>query len=157
MVWQQNDPKWNQNNAFLRETVGNKLSDQQLQIQINHAELKRVYTHSLLGVKIDNKLSFDEQVDYLCKTLSQRIAVLRKIKRFLPLDQRILYYNAMIKQVGLMLYGSTAWSSCSIQNLQKVFRLQKRAARVILDANLRANMVEVFKKLNWRLLLHPGV
>ena len=61
--------------------------------------------------------------------------------------QHILYYNVMIKQI--MLYGSIVWSSCSIQNLQKVFRLQKRAARVILDANTRANSVELFNKLNW--------
>ena len=119
-----------------------KLSDQQLQVQVNHAELEQVDTHTLLGVKIDGKLSFDE----LCKTLSQRIAVLKKIESFLPLEQRILYYNAMIKQV--MLYGSIVWSSCSIQNFQKVFRLQKRAVRVILDANTRANIVELFNKLN---------
>ena len=37
--------------------------------------------------------------------------VLRKIRRFIPIEQRILYYNAMIKQV--MLYGSTIWSNCS--------------------------------------------
>ena len=53
----------------------------------------------------------------------------------------------MIKQV--MLYGSIVWSSCSIQNLQKVFRLQKGAARVLLDANTRANSVELLNKLNW--------
>ena len=37
--------------------------------------------------------------------------VLRKIRRFISIEQRILYYNAMIKQV--MLYGSTIWSNCS--------------------------------------------
>ena len=48
-----------------------------------------------------------------------------------------------------MLFASTVWSSCSLGNLQRVFRLQKRAARVILDADTRANSVELFKKLNW--------
>ena len=120
--------------------------DQQLQVQVNHAELEQVHTNTLLGVKIDGKLSFDEHIDDLCKTLSQRIAVLKRIKSFFPLEQRILYYNAMIKQV--MLYGSIAWSSCSIQNLQKAFRLQRGAARVILDANARENSVQLFNKLN---------
>ena len=54
----------------------------------------------------------------------------------------------MIKQE--MLYASTVWSSCSLGNLQRVFRLQKRAARVILDADAtRANSVKLFKELNW--------
>ena len=151
--------EWSDNNkTILNETktktmlicgkrLGKKLSDQQLQVQVNHTELEQVHTHTLLGVKIDDKLSFDEHIEDLCKTLSQRIAVLKKIKSFLPLEQRILYYNVMIKQI--MLYGSIVWSSCSIQNLQKAFRLQKRVARVILDANTRANSVELFNKLNW--------
>ena len=53
----------------------------------------------------------------------------------------------MIKQE--MLYASTVWSSCSLGKLQKVFRLQRRAAHVFLDADTRANGVELFKELNW--------
>ena len=68
-------------------------------------------------------------MDELTKKLGQRLGVLRKIKRFLPLDQRKLYYNTMFRQV--MMYGVTAWANCSVENLKKVLRLQKRAARII--------------------------
>ena len=40
----------------------------------------------------------------------------KKMRRHLPLDQRILYYNAMIKQT--ILYGSSVWVSTSVDNLQ---------------------------------------
>ena len=53
----------------------------------------------------------------------------------------------MIKQP--MMYGSTVWSACSRENLERVLRLQKRAARVILDADMRVNSAKVVKKLNW--------
>ena len=79
------------------------------------------------------------------------IALLRKIRRFLPNEQRILYYNAVIKQ--LMLYESTVWSNCSSDNIMRVFKLQKRAARVILEADTRSNSVKLFKKLEWLLFL----
>ena len=46
-------------------------------------------------------------------------------------------------------YASVVWSWCSLGNLQRILRLQKRAARVILDADTRANSVELFKILNW--------
>ena len=38
------------------------------------------------------------------------------------------------------------WTSCSVENIQKVFRLQKRAALLILGADTKGNSV---KKLGW--------
>ena len=75
--------EWSDNNKMiLNETktktmlicgkrLGKKLSDQQL--QVNHTELEQVHTHTLLGVKIDDDLSFNEHIEDLCKTLSQRM------------------------------------------------------------------------------------
>ena len=53
----------------------------------------------------------------------------------------------MIKQT--MMFGSSVWVFTSVDNLNKVFRLQKRAARVILNADTRANSVDLFRELNW--------
>ena len=52
----------------------------------------------------------------------------------------------MIKQT--MMYGSSVWVSTSVDNLNKVFRLQRRAAQVILNADTRANRVDLFRELN---------
>ena len=100
-----------------------------------------------LGVIIDQELTSDKHINELLKKLGQRLGVLRKIKRFLPLDQRKQYYNTMVKQV--MMYGASIWASCSTENLIRILRLQRRAAQVILDADTRANSVELFKQLNW--------
>ena len=35
-----------------------------------------------------------------------------------------------------MLYGSSAWCTASEENVNRVSKLQKRAARVILDADI---------------------
>ena len=69
--------------------------------------------------------------------------MLKKIRRFLRIEQRILYYNTMIKQ--LMLYGSTVWSNCSSDNIMRVFKLQKRTARVILETDARSSSVKFFR------------
>ena len=112
-------------------------------------------SQKLLGVTIDQKLSFDDHIDELCNKLSQRIAVLSKIKWFLPLEQRKTFYNAMIKQT--ILYACNVWSACSIGNLQRVFRPQKRSARIILDADMRAlNVMNCSRDLDW-LPLHLEV
>ena len=36
---------------------------------------------------------------------------------------------------------------CSVENIRKVFRLQKRAARVTLGADTKASSVQLFKQL----------
>jgi len=46
-------------------------------------------------------------------------------------------------------YRSTVWSDCSADNIMRVLKLQKRAARVIVGAETRSNSVELFKKLAW--------
>ena len=60
----------------------------------------------------------------------------------------ILYYNAMIRP--LFNYASIVWqSSCTKESLLRILRLQKRAARVILNAESKAHSVTLFNKLEW--------
>ena len=55
-----------------------------------------------------------------------------------------------------MMYGSSVWVSTSVDNINKVFRLQKRATRVILNADTRANSADRFKELNWLPFFHEA-
>ena len=107
-----------------------KLDSCSLKLKIVNSDIEQVDSQKLFGVTIDKHLNFDVHVKELCKKLSQRIVILRKIRRFIPIKQRILYHNAMIKRV--MLYGSTIWSNCSADNLTRILKLQKRAVRVML-------------------------
>ena len=64
-----------------------KMNSTSLTVHVNSVELEQVQSQKLLGVIIDSQLSFNEHTDNLCKKLTRRIAVLKKIKRYLPLDQ----------------------------------------------------------------------
>lgn len=46
-----------------------------------------------------------------------------------------------------MLHASTVWTSCSVKNIQKVFRLQKHTARLILGADTKGNSVKLNKPI----------
>ena len=118
-----------------------------LKLSCNGSEIEQITPQKLLGVKLGNYLSFTEQVDDICKKVSQCIAVLRKIKRNLPLAERKLYFNALIKPI--MLYGSCAWCTASKENVNRVSKLQKRAARVNLDADLGERSELLFRRLDW--------
>ena len=53
----------------------------------------------------------------------------------------------MIRPV--MAYVNVIWSSCDKHSLNRVLKLQKRAARIILDADSQASSVKLFNKLKW--------
>ena len=48
-----------------------------------------------------------------------------------------------------MSYASVVWMESNKEYLTKILRLQKRAARVILDAPPQASSVELFNRLKW--------
>ena len=48
-----------------------------------------------------------------------------------------------------MNYVNVVWHTSSKENLLKVLRLQKRAAKVIMDAEQRTSSVLLFNKLRW--------
>ena len=58
------------------------------------------------------------------KKLSQSIALLRKIRVYLPLRQRLLYYNSIIHPI--IRYVSVIWSCCDKESLNRVLKLQKK-------------------------------
>ena len=58
-----------------------KFSDHELAIVSN------VSGATLLGLDIDSHLSFSQHVNKICKKLSQRIALLRKIRVYPPLGR----------------------------------------------------------------------
>ena len=56
-----------------------KLDECSLELKLVNSEIEQVDSKKILGVTIGKHLSFDVHVEELCKKLSQRIAVLRKI------------------------------------------------------------------------------
>ena len=114
-------------------------------LTIKGAELELVPSPKLLGLEIDSELSLTSYVEKLCKKLSQRIGVLKKIRSCPPTKQRLLYYNSMIRSV--LHYVTSIWTSCDKENFSSVLKLQKRAARVISHANNQASSVKLFNSL----------
>ena len=131
--------------------TGNRLrklvASTSIDVSLNGSNIEHVTDFNLLGITLDQDLSFNRQIEELCKKLAKRIGLLRHISPYLKRNQRDIYYSTIIKPV--MLYGSTIWTSCSKENLLKVLRPQKRAARIILDAERTAPSVDLFNTLKW--------
>ena len=79
--------------------------------------------------------------------MSERIAVIKKIKRSLPLAEGNLYVNALVKPITL--YRSCAWGTASEENVKGEPKLQKRAVRVILEADIGEKCEMLYRRHNW--------
>ena len=120
-------------------------TEHDLAVVVNGKQLENVQCAKLLELEIDQELTFIPHIDKLCKKLSQRIGILKKIRYCFPQKYRLLFYNAMLRPV--MAYVNVVWSSCDKHCLNRVLKLQKRAARIILDADSQASSVKLFNKL----------
>ena len=105
----------------------------------------------LLGLDIDPTLSWSNHVTNLRKLL-KRVAVLARIKKFLPIKYRIILFNASIKPI--LEYFVSVWASCNAGLLADIFKVQKRCARLILDAPFQARTLPLFYKLGWLPINH---
>ena len=47
------------------------------------------------------------------------------------------------------MYGSCVWNSTSCENINRIYKFQKRAARVILNAARHERSTNLFEQLNW--------
>ena len=126
-----------------------KLSIQTYQpnLIINSKVLQNSSCEKLLGVKIDNTLNWKNQIDQVCANISSRIYLLSKIKKFLDINARKTYYNGYI--LPLIDYCCIIWGECKNEGKTRILKLQKRAARLILDADPLSPSAPLFKKLGW--------
>ena len=125
----------------------NLVASTSIDVSLNGSNIEHDTDFKLLGITLDQDLSFNHQIEELYKKLAKRIGLLHHISPYLKRNQCDIYYSTIIKPV--MLYGGTIWTSCSKENLLKVLHLQKRVARIILDAERTAPSVDLFNTLKW--------
>ena len=119
---------------------------------VNFEDLQYSSCEKLLGVMIDNNLNWGSQIDQICSKISSRIYLLLKIKKILNTESRKLFYTGYI--LPLIDYCCIVWGSCNTDSINRLQKLQKRAARIVLDAEQLAPSIPLFKKLGWMKIEH---
>ena len=67
-----------------------------LSVSNNEIDLQLTTGDKILGVYIDENFQWDNHFKYICKKVSSYIWLLSKIKSYLTLEQRLIFYNAYI-------------------------------------------------------------
>ncbi len=102
--------------------------------------------YKLLGVYLDENLSFNTHIAILCKKLSRSIFCINKVKNILTKPAlKTLYYSLVHSHLT---YCTSIYSCTTKTNLDKVFKLQKKAIRIITKSNYNAPTQTLFENLN---------
>ena len=117
---------------------------QEINITVNGKQLENVQKVKLLGVVVDQHLTWKDHVDKVHKTVSMILARFRSIKPFLPTYAQIQFCQAFI--LPHLDFCSTVWGST---NLERLHKLQKRTARMIFDLPTQTPSTPLFNKLKW--------
>ena len=123
-----------------------------IEINLNDRTICQVAEEKFLGVQIDHALSWNPQVQKQNKTIIFKLFLLKRIRKLLPLETRKLFYNYYVKPH--FEYCNTIWSNCSKSNVYAMTKLQKQAARLILDEKMNKENTTpstvLFQTLDWQ-------
>jgi hypothetical protein len=106
-----------------------KLRDVPLLFLENKA-IKRVKATKSLGVHIDERLTWHEQIQNISKTLGAGISGLRRVREFVPLSTLLTIYNSLIQP--LFDYCDVVWDSLPAAGASILQKLQNRALELLL-------------------------
>ena len=100
-------------------------------LKINAIEIRNTSEVELLGLTIDHKLKFDAHLDKSCKTARFRLHALRRIRKFLKLEQAKLLVNSFVNtQFG---YVPLIWMFTSKNSMLKVNKTHRKTLHVVYD------------------------
>ena len=120
-------------------------SNEDVKIIIDGQEVRQSQCEKVLGVFVNANLSWADHINYIVKRVNTQLALLGRIKKYLDPKMRLMFYNAYI--LPHFDYCCSIWGNCCNYLLETLLKLQKRAARIIVDEyDFMTPSVELFEK-----------
>ena len=98
-------------------------------LEIENIEIKRDSVTKFLGVLIDENLTWKPQIENVCKKVSKSIGVLYQARPFLSKHLLQQLYFAFVH--SHLNYCNIAWGSTHRTKLERLYRYQKHAIRIL--------------------------
>ena len=120
-------------------------------LNINNIKIRESQKVMLLGLGIDNCLTFKDHIDTLCRNASYKLHALRRIRKYLTPDKAKVLYNAFIN--SQFSYASIIWMFCRKTDYLKMEKIQYKALKIVFNSNesfedllLHSNEVSIHQK-----------
>ena len=116
------------------------------ELKLGETPIEYVAEAKCLGVKLDQKLSWQPQINHITKSFNAKVKRLKSMK-YLPkafLEQ--IYFKTIIPSVT---YCLAVWGSCSESLFQDVEKIHVRAAKIIHGITSRNTDEDILRKVKW--------
>jgi hypothetical protein len=111
-----------------------------LNIEYDEKLLSESNEVKFLGMTLDNTICWKKHINSIMGKLNKACYIIRTSKQYLGIDALKMVYYAFFHSIisyGLICWGNRTHSSC-------VFKLQKRAARIMVEAGNTVSCRKIF-------------
>ena len=119
------------------------------QLRINDIQIEWVKDHKYLGILFDNRLSFNNHVQYILTKCHKRINVMKSlttINKGAYAKVLITYYVTAVR--SLIDYAAPVLTNISQKNMQELQKIQNAAMRIALGAPKWTSIFNMHKETN---------
>ena len=113
-------------------------------IEINDKSLQYVRQFNYLGVKLDNRLTFELHANECIRLVSHKLYLLTKVRPFIDKKQALTIYKSKI--MPYFDYGDIFLLGTQIKTKDMLQKLQNRVLRLVLNKDSRHNVRELHRE-----------
>ena len=103
------------------------INDPLFELKMGNVTLERVSTMKYLGVILDEKMTWNNHINYLCTKLSQKAGIFSKLRYYLDLDRLVNVYYALFN--SHLQYAMLCWGATTSTNIDRLQIIQNRVIR----------------------------
>ena len=92
-------------------------------LNINNQTINSENCVKLLGIEIDNTLSFNKHISTLCKKASNQLNAIERIQKYIRFKEKEVLLNSFIQ--SNFNYSPLVWHFCSSKSLKKIEKIQE--------------------------------
>jgi hypothetical protein len=115
-------------------------------IKIGNMQIERKQCVKFLGIIVDEKLEWSEQISNCKAKLSSSLYAINSSKRYLTSKHLLMLYNSIV--YPYLSYGILLWGSTFKSYLNKINVMQKKAIRCIAHAPYNSHTDAIFNRYN---------
>ena len=105
------------------------VKENEFSLNIGDIQLKAETEVVLLGITIDNKLTFSKHINNICKLANNKLCAILRLRNSLSVSQTKLLINAHV--LSYFYYCPLIWMFCRKNDMKNVTKVHKRALRTI--------------------------
>ena len=95
----------------------------------DNVTLKSQRNIKLLGINIDDRLTFSDHVSTSCKKSARQLNALARLSKYIDTRSKRILFNSFVK--SNFTFSPLSWHFCGKANAMKMEKIQERALRII--------------------------